>query len=453
MRLLVIGTGYVGLVAGAGFAEMGHTVICLDKNREKIDKLCQGEMPIYEPGLKEIVLKNVEAERLRFTTDTSAAIKQANVCFIAVDTPMSQTGQADLTQVKSVANAIAENMIDYLVVVTKSTVPIGTADLLEEMISKGLEMRGAKIEFDIVSNPEFLKEGSAVEDFMRPDRVIIGTKSQRAAKIMKEIYSSFMLNHERVLFMDSLSAEMTKYASNIMLATRISLMNELSRLCEATGADISKVRIGMGSDPRIGYNFLYAGVGYGGSCLPKDVKALKEQTKNFGLTPCILEAVEKVNEEQKKVLTQKIESYFSARGGVLNKKIAILGLSFKPDTDDMREAPSIILVKELNSKGAKLSLFDPVAMKNAEREFSALSNIEFAEDEYSAASQADAVVLVTEWKQFRFLDFEKILTSMSGNAFFDGRNQYNPQDMAEKGFDYISIGRPQTVSKQLAVYE
>lgn len=450
MRLLVIGTGYVGLVAGSGFAEMGHTVTCLDKNREKIEALNRGELPIYEPGLKEIVQRNCEAKRLLFTTDTALSIKENSVCFIAVDTPMGPEGLADLTQVKSVAKALSENMEEYLVIVTKSTVPVGTSKIIEEIIAQGLKNRGVNIEFDVVSNPEFLKEGSAVEDFMRPDRVIIGTSSSKAAKIMREIYSSFMFNHERILFMDALSAEMTKYASNIMLATRISLMNEFSKLCEATGADISKVRIGMGSDPRIGYNFLYAGCGFGGSCLPKDVKALKEQGKSFGLFPHILEAVEKVNEEQKELLGQKIENYFTSRGGLFGKKIAIFGLSFKPDTDDIREAPSLALIKKLHNLGCTLSLFDPVAMKNVQKELSNLANIEFAEDEYLAAKDAEAIVLVTEWKQFRFLDFEKILDLMNGQAFFDGRNQYHPQDMSEKGFDYISIGRPPAFSKLLA---
>lgn len=441
MKLLVIGIGYVGLVTGACLSEMGHHVTCLDINQEKIEKLNQGSIPIYEPGLEEIVKRNVKANRLTFTTNYIEAVSSSQVCFITVDTPASEDGHADMKYVYQVAGSIAENMQDYKVIVNKSTVPIGTAQEVANIVRTKLKNRGVSIPFDVVSNPEFLKEGDAVNDFMKPDRVIIGTDSPKAAELMKEIYSPFMLSHERLIIMDIPSAELTKYAANAMLATRISFMNELSGLCELCGADINKVRKGIGADHRIGYSFLYAGSGFGGSCFPKDLRALKAQAVNHGCQLSIIEAVEKVNIKQKEVLPKKIAGYFSNRGGLNGKTIAILGLSFKPDTDDMREASSLVLIQHLLKAGSVLRLFDPVAMPNAQKVLQKNGQIYWSSNEYDAAEGADAIVLVTEWKQFRFLDFEKLISKMKGHAFFDGRNQYVPKEMAKKGFDYISIGQ------------
>lgn len=442
MHLLIIGTGYVGLVTGACLAEMGHHVICLDINKEKIEKLNQGIIPIYEPGLEEIVKRNTKARRLLFTTDYATAIANSTVCFITVDTPVAHDGCADLQYVKSVAQFIGQHMTDYRLIVNKSTVPIGTAKMVAEIVQDKLNERGVAIEFDVVSNPEFLKEGNAVNDFMKPDRVIIGTESPRAIALMKEIYHPFMLNHERLILMDVISAEITKYAANAMLATRISFMNELSGLCELAGADINKIRQGIGSDKRIGYNFLYAGPGYGGSCFPKDIKALRGQGRALGFDTLIINAVEAVNEKQKRVLGKKVQAYFKEKGGVKGKTITILGVAFKPDTDDMREAPSLVLIQELIQAGATLRIFDPVAMDNAKKLIPDLSNIVWCKDEYEATANSDAIVLVTEWKQFRFLDFTTIRANMKGIAFFDGRNQYSPLEMAKKGFDYMGIGQP-----------
>lgn len=439
MKLLVIGTGYVGLVSGTCFAEMGHTVTCLDINPEKIDKLNQGIIPIYEPGLEEMVKRNQRSHRLKFTTEYPQAVKEADVCFLCVDTPPGVEGKADLRSLKKAAETIAQHMENYKVIVNKSTVPIGTAKEISHMIKETHRKRGVIIDYDIVSNPEFLKEGSAVMDFMKPDRVVIGIDHPRVAAIMKEIYSPFMLSHERLLLMDVASAELTKYAANAMLATRISFMNELSGLCEACGADINKVRKGIGSDRRIGYSFLYAGPGFGGSCFPKDLKALQAQAKSFGRHLDLIEAVEKVNTRQKRVVGSKIIAYYSIKGDLQSKTIAILGLAFKPDTDDMRESAALVLIEQLLEAGCHLRLFDPVAMDNAKKVIEH-PHIIWCQDELDAVEGAHAIALMTEWKQFRFLDFTQILSKMKGNAFFDGRNQYVPSEMAKKGFDYFSIG-------------
>lgn len=439
MHLLVIGTGYVGLVTGTCLAEMGHQVTCLDINQDKIEKLNQGIVPIYEPGLEEMVKRNHKAGRLHFTTDYASAMAHTLVCFIAVDTPTSPDGRANLTQVQRVASTLGEWMDGYRVIVSKSTVPVGTARMITEWIQNALDKRGVKFEFDVVSNPEFLKEGNAVQDCMRPDRVIVGTRSARALALMQEIYAPFMVNHERLMVMDPASAEMTKYAANAMLATRISFMNELSGLCELTGADISKVRKGIGADKRIGYSFLYAGPGFGGPCLSKDIQALHAQGKSYGYEMPLMGAVDTVNRRQKLILGKKIRAYFKNK--LTNRTIGILGLAFKPDTDDMREAASLILIEDLLAEGVKLRLYDPAAMPNAQAILGYQPDITWCHNELEVATDADALVLMTEWKQFRFLNFPVLLERMKGNAFFDGRNQYRPQEMAARGFDYFSIGQ------------
>lgn len=441
MEILVIGTGYVGLVSGTCFAEMGHHVTCLDINENKIRQLRQGHIPIYEPGLEEMVKRNVKTKRLKFSTDYADSIAGAKVVFITVDTPHMENGEADLRFVKNVATSIAQHMSEHLIIVNKSTVPIGTARFVEEIVQGILQQRGLSIGFDVVSNPEFLKEGNAIQDFMKPDRVIIGTDSAHAAQMMQEIYSPFMLSHERLMIMDIASAEMTKYAANAMLATRISFMNELSGLCELLGADINKVRKGIGSDNRIGYKFLYPGPGFGGSCLPKDISALRKQADRVAYETPLIDAVDLVNERQKQVMGHKVFKYFEKLSGLSDKTVAIYGLSFKPDTDDMREAPSLVLIQQLLKQQAKLRLFDPVAMDNAKKLIPDHPDITWCNDELDAATGAHAIVLMTEWKQFRFLDFTKIIQVMKGKAFFDGRNQYFPKEMVKKGFDYISIGQ------------
>lgn len=440
MQLLIIGTGYVGLVTGTCLAEMGHHVTCLDINKVKIDALNRGMVPIYEPGLEEMIRRNVKAHRLHFTTDY-AAVGSAAVCFITVDTPVTHSGHADMQYMFRAATSIAEHMTGPCVIVNKSTVPVGTAAQITTLIQNTLDKRGVSFEFDVVSNPEFLKEGNAVNDCMKPDRVIIGSDNPHVIELMKEIYAPFMLSHERLLVMDVASAEMTKYAANAMLATRISFMNELAGLCELNGADINKVRKGIGSDKRIGYSFLYAGPGFGGSCFPKDLRALCGQAHALHYEMPLIDAVERVNARQKMVVGEKIARYFASQGGLVGKTIGILGLSFKPDTDDMREAPALVLIAQLLTAGASVRLYDPVAMENAKKVIPHHPQVHWCEDELDVADGADALALMTEWKQFRLLDGTALLSRMRGRAFFDGRNQHNPQEMARKGFDYFGIGQ------------
>ncbi len=433
MQILIIGTGYVGLVTGACFAEMGHHVTCLDIDEAKIKALQEGVIPIFEPGLEELVKRNSTAGRLSFTTKYSSP---GEVCFLAVPTPESADGSANLSYLKTAVEQLASVMTGPSILVNKSTVPVGTAAQVTRWVADCLERRGVSFSYDVVSNPEFLKEGDAISDFMKPDRIIIGTDNEHSAELMRELYAPFNLNHERIIWMDALSAEMTKYAANAMLATRISFMNELSALCEKLGADITEVRKGIGSDRRIGSNFLYPGCGYGGSCFPKDIKALKQTAKSQGLSLSILEAVDAVNQEQKKLLFKKIKAYF---GELKGKTIALWGLSFKPGTDDMREATSLVLIEELSKAGAHLRLFDPVSMDKAKKLIE--QPVVWCQDELEASKGADAIVLVTEWKQFRFIDFAEVKKQMNHLAFFDGRNQYNPETMRADGFYYYSIGR------------
>ncbi|CRX38085.1 UDP-glucose dehydrogenase family protein [Estrella lausannensis] len=449
MEILIIGTGYVGLVTGTCMAEMGHHVICLDINEEKVAQLNQGIIPIYEPGLHELLMRNVASGRLKFTSSYPQSLTDSKVCFLCVDTPVAADGSANLHQIRSASAAIGAHMSGDLLIVVKSTVPPGTASVVQKTVQEALDERGVLYGFDVVSNPEFLKEGNAVNDCLKPDRVVIGTNRAESSEIMKEIYAPFMLNHERLMIMDVASAEITKYASNIMLAARISLMNELAGICEKVGANIDKVRLGVGSDSRIGYQFLYAGAGYGGSCLPKDVKAMISFANGLGYNAEMLQSINRVNERQKHVIFGKMKAYFEKAGGLAGKTFAILGLSFKPDTDDLREASALVLIEELLKAGASVRLFDPVAMPAAKKAVPPGERVFYAKDEISAADGCDAIVLMTEWKQFRFLDFEKVSTVLKKMVFFDGRNQYSPDKMQKIGFDYISIGKKNAYADSL----
>ncbi|MBL8524148.1 MAG: UDP-glucose/GDP-mannose dehydrogenase family protein [Betaproteobacteria bacterium] len=441
MKLTVVGTGYVGLVTGACLADVGNQVLCLDIDQKKIDTLNSGGIPIFEPGLKEIVANNVAAGRLKFSTDIVEGVAFGDIHVIAVGTPPGEDGSADLQYVVAAARNIGRHMKARKIVVDKSTVPVGTADKVREAIADELKQRGADIPFSVVSNPEFLKEGAAVEDFMRPDRIVIGADDADAIEAMRKIYAPFQRNHDRLMVMDVRSAELTKYAANAMLATRISFMNELALLAERLGADIESVRKGIGSDPRIGYQFLYPGIGYGGSCFPKDVQALQRTAKAAGMDLKLLDAVERVNYAQKHVLTQKIVKRFGE--SLSGRTIAMWGLAFKPNTDDMREAPSLVLIDDLTKRGATIVAFDPVAMTEAKHLLSGNSKVRFVDNANEALAGADALAIVTEWKTFRAPDFAAMKAALKAPVIFDGRNLYEPDGMRELGFDYYPIGRRQ----------
>ena len=439
MKITVFGSGYVGLVTGACLAEVGNQVMCMDVDQNKIDQLNAGIIPIYEPGLEEMVKTNQAEGRLHFTTDVKRAVDFGLFQFIAVGTPPDEDGSADLKYVLAVARSIAENMNDYKIVVDKSTVPVGTADKVKAAINTVLDERQASLEFDVVSNPEFLKEGSALDDFMKPDRIIIGTDNPRTAELLKALYAPFNRSRERVITMDIRSAELTKYAANAMLATKISFMNELANLAERLGADIEHVRHGIGSDSRIGYSFIYPGCGYGGSCFPKDVKALERTAQEMGYHAELLSAVENVNDRQKHRLFEKISAHYA--NGIKGKTFALWGLAFKPNTDDMREAPSRVLIDALIAAGAIVKAYDPEAMHEAQRIYGDLNGLVYCSTQTDALIDADALVIVTEWKQFRSPDFEALSQQLTDQVIFDGRNMYEPQLVKQFGLQYYAIGR------------
>jgi UDPglucose 6-dehydrogenase len=438
MRITIFGSGYVGLVTGACMADAGNQVVCVDVDEKKIAMLKLGEVPIHEPGLDAVVKRNFDAGRLRFTTSAEEGVKHGLFQLIAVGTPPDEDGSADLRHVLAVARVIGEHMAEYKVVVTKSTVPVGTADKVRETVRASLAARKANVEFDTVSNPEFLKEGAALADFMKPDRVIVGTDSERATDLLRSLYEPFTHNRDRMIVMDVRSAELTKYAANAMLATKISFMNELANLAEHFGADIEAVRLGIGSDPRIGYAFIYPGVGYGGSCFPKDVQALKRSADEVGYEASVLTAVESVNNRQKRVLFDKIKAHF---GDLRGKTIALWGLAFKPNTDDMREAASRVLMESLWSAGAKVRAYDPVAMPECERIYGERDDLVLCKTNPEALEGADALAIVTEWREFRSPDFDAIKSALRSPAIFDGRNLYDPAQMERAGFSYYAIGR------------
>lgn len=435
MNIAIVGTGYVGLVSGTCFAEMGNQVTCVDVDVKKINKLLEGEMPIYEPGLDELVKRNVDYGRLKFTTRLASVLNDVEVVFSAVGTPPDEDGSADLKYVLAVAKQFGQCIKKYTVLVTKSTVPVGTAKIVKEFIQAELDKRGVEIPFDVASNPEFLKEGTAIKDFMSPDRVVVGTESKRAAMIMERLYKPFLIQNMRVIFMDILSAEMTKYAANAMLATRISFMNDIANLCERVGANVDNVRKGIGSDSRIGQKFLYAGCGYGGSCFPKDVKALVHTAMENGIHMEVIEAVERVNERQKSIVYDKLVTLV---GDLKGKTVAMLGLAFKPETDDMREAPALVVIEKLVADGAKIKVFDPIAMDESRRRIG--DKVQYCEDLYDAANGTHCLVLMTEWRQFRMPNWNLLRKCMVGNVIVDGRNIWNREELEELGFVYTRIG-------------
>ncbi|MGF2413946.1 UDP-glucose dehydrogenase family protein [Ferruginibacter sp.] len=447
MKIAIVGSGYVGLVTGACFSEVGIDVICVDIDKKKIDNLNKGIIPIYEPGLEDMLHRNMKKGRLSFTTNIAEAVKDCEVLFIAVGTPPDEDGSADLKYVLSVARDCGKNMDDYLLVVTKSTVPVGTSEKVRAALQDELNKRGVEIEFDVASNPEFLKEGAAIDDFLKPDRIVIGMESARAKELMKSLYKPFTLNGHPIIFMDIISAEMTKYAGNSMLATKISFMNDIANLCEIVGADINLVRKGIGSDSRIGNKFIYPGIGYGGSCFPKDVQALIRTAGEYKYDLRVLKAVEEVNKDQKLVLFNKIMHFFE--GDINGKTIALWGLSFKPQTDDMREAPSLVIVKKLLEAGAKVKAYDPVAIKEAKHHFG--ETIAYCEDQYETLIDADCVAILTEWPEFKFPNFKIIKKLLTTPAVFDGRNIYDKAEMKQNGFDYFCIGVDTTKQAASAV--
>jgi UDPglucose 6-dehydrogenase len=440
MKITIIGTGYVGLVSGACFADLGNDVLCLDLDEKKVATLNAGGIPIYEPGLEQLVKHNAAAGRLRFTTDVEEGVAHGAVQFIAVGTPADQDGSADMRHVLAAARNIGRHMTDYRVVVDKSTVPVGTAERVQAVIEEELKRRGKTIPFGVVSNPEFLKEGAAVNDFMRPDRIVVGSSDERATQTLRQLYNPLLRNHDRMLVMDTRSAELTKYAANAMLATRISFMNELANLAEKLGANVEAVRNGIGSDQRIGYHFLYAGVGYGGSCFPKDIQALQHTAGEYGMQLTIVDAVEKVNRTQKQRILEKVRNRFGEQ--LDGKTFAIWGLSFKPNTDDMREAPSRVVINGLLSRGATVNVYDPVAMAEAKHVFAKEPGVRFAASTTAALDGADALIIVTEWKEFRSPDFEDMKKRLKAPVVFDGRNLYDPAVMRAAGIEYFSVGRP-----------
>lgn len=444
MKIAVIGTGYVGLVTGTCFSDMGNDVWCVDVDASKIQNLKEGIIPIYEPGLENMVKSNYELGHLRFTTDIAEALEHANICFIAVGTPMGEDGSADLHYVLEVAGQIGATMKHHMYVIDKSTVPVGTAGKVKAEIQKELQKRGSNLTFDVISNPEFLKEGTAVGDCMRPDRIVIGADNDEAFSVMEQLYKPYILNTENFIRMDIASAEMTKYTANAMLATKISFMNEISNICEKVGADVNKVRRGIGSDKRIGYSFIYAGCGYGGSCFPKDVQALIKTSEQYGHIPHILEAVETVNANQKLVIPRKVIERFGK--DLTGYNFAVWGLAFKPDTDDMRQAASITIIKELTERGATITAYDPKAVKEAQTCYLKDNDkVTYVTSKYTALNDADAMILVTEWKEFRSPDMDEIKKRLKNPIIFDGRNQYDAKDLKKQGFEYyqIGVGKPQ----------
>ncbi|NDY55144.1 UDP-glucose/GDP-mannose dehydrogenase family protein [Desulfovibrio sulfodismutans] len=442
MNLCIVGTGYVGLVSAACFAEMGNDVCCVDINPSIVENLRQGIIHIYEPGLEELVRRNTSEGRLKFTTNIAEGMENALFVFITVGTPPKEDGSCDLSYVYQVARDIGAGMRDYKIIVDKSTVPVGTADKVRALVNEELGNRGEHIEFDVVSNPEFLKEGDAINDFFKPDRVVVGTDNVRTAELLKALYAPYARSRDKLIVMGVRSAEMTKYAANCMLATKISFINEIANVCELVGADVREVRVGIGSDHRIGYQFIYPGIGYGGSCFPKDVKALIDTARQYGYEPGVLASVDDANARQKHVLSRKIEEYFAVRGGVAGKTLALWGLAFKANTDDVRDASAFEMIRDLTDKGMKIRAFDPVAGPNTQRHFAENDLLAVVDEQYAALDGADALAVVTEWNQFRNPDFPRIEKALAEPVVFDGRNLYSPELMAALNFVYYCIGRP-----------